>query len=438
MKQSHELFGSTIACECGKTHVIEPREIVFADDAIAQLPAACDRHAPGQRVAVIADSRTWVVAGGAVAEALAQAGRHVHRLIVEDPREGASPVCDDVTKDILANRLEAVDVIVPVGAGVVNDLGKWLAADRGLPFITFATAASMNGYTSANIAPTVNGLKTLLRGYAAKAVLSSPAVLRDAPYKMTASGLGDVVAKSVSSADWFMNHSLFGDYYCARSVGLIARIEPLYLQHPADVRQRKPAAIAALYEALLLTGAAMTMAETSAPSSGGEHMISHCMDMMSTVDGRGHDLHGRQVGVGTVLAAELYQRVLAVESPEFSAPPAGVDERFWGPLAGVMVKEYAAKQPRYAAAREALSQGGRWDRLRQQLSAMLRPPAVIAAVLGGAGAACRAADIGCDRPRLLAAFLHAHEIRSRFTVLDLAYLLGLLPGDLVEIVDQWG
>ncbi len=132
------------------------------------------------------------------------------------------------------------------------------------------------------------------------------------------------------------------------------------------------------------------------------------------------------------------QRVLAVESPEFSAPPAGVDERFWGPLAGVMVKEYAAKQPRYAAAREALSQGGRWDRLRQQLSAMLRPPAVIAAVLGGAGAACRAADIGCDRPRLLAAFLHAHEIRSRFTVLDLAYLLGLLPGDLVEIVDQWG
>ena len=44
---------------------------------------------------------------------------------------------------------------------------------------------------------------------------------------------------------------------------------------------------------------------------------------------------------------------------------------------------------------------------------------------------------GVDRDRLLAAFRHAHEIRSRFTVLDLARLCGVLPGAYEEIVDRW-
>ena len=67
----------------------------------------------------------------------------------------------------------------------------------------------MNGYASANVAPTINGVKTLLRARAPLAVASSPRVLGQAPHEMTAAGLGDVLAKSVSSADWYMNHHLF-------------------------------------------------------------------------------------------------------------------------------------------------------------------------------------------------------------------------------------
>ena len=59
---------------------------------------------------------------------------------------------------------------------------------------------------------------------------------------MTASGLGDLLAKSVSSTDWRLNHLLFGDYYCARSVGLIDEIEPLYLNNPRGVKGGEPGA----------------------------------------------------------------------------------------------------------------------------------------------------------------------------------------------------
>ena len=53
------------------------------------------------------------------------------------------------------------------------------------------------------------------------------------------------------------------------------------------------------------------------------------------------------------------------------------------------------------------------------------------------GAATRAADIRCDRPRLRAAFTHAHQMRERFIVLDLARLAGVLPAAYDEILDRW-
>ncbi|MFA6135086.1 MAG: iron-containing alcohol dehydrogenase [Phycisphaerae bacterium] len=415
---------------------------MLADDAIARLPDLCAEFAAGRRVAVLMDVRTRVVAGAAVAASLAGAGGpvapwSVQEVIVPDGADQASPVCDVATHRVLDRQVGGVDLVVPVGSGVVCDLGKWLAFDRCVPFVPFATALSMNGYTSANVAPTIDGVKTLLRAAAPQAVVASPKVLAAAPYEMTASGLGDVLAKSVSSADWYLNHALFGDYYCQAAVDLIARIEPLYTDRPGDLLWRRGEAMEALFHALLLTGVAMTMAGSSAPASGGEHMISHSLDMLAGVDGRGHDLHGRQVGVGTVLCAELYRRVLEIESPDCLPPREAVDEGFWGPLAPAVARQYADKVPRLRQVGQQLRTGSTWDDLRRTLAAMLRSPQTVASCLTTAGAAVKAADIGCDRNRLLSVFLHAHEIRSRVTILDLAGLLGLMPASAAEIVDSW-
>jgi glycerol-1-phosphate dehydrogenase [NAD(P)+] len=434
---NQELFGRTFACECGKTHRIEPREVVFASGAAEQMPALCARWVKGRRAAVVMDVRTREVAGADVSRRLAADGWAVSELLVPDRSDGHVPVCDDVTQAKLAAALGPTDLIVPVGSGVVTDLSRWLAEDRKLPFVGFATAASMNGYTSSNAAPTIAGVKRLMWAHPPVALAADPTIIAAAPQEMTASGLGDVLAKSVSATDWRLNHLLFGDYYCARSVNLIADIEPLYLEYPDDLKARSARAIDALFRALLLTGVAMTMAETSAPSSGGEHMISHSLDMLALRDGVEHDLHGRQVGIGTVIASEVYRRVLAVESPKFVDPQGSPDERFWGELAGEMTQEYAAKAKRLRPAVEKLSQRGEWDRIRADLAPLTRTPETVQNCLSRAGAAARAADIGISKEHLLGVLLHAHEIRSRFTILDLARLVGVMPKAAGEIVEQW-
>jgi len=430
-------FGQTIECACGKTHRIEPGLVIYENDALRRLPAVLAEFATGRRVAVMMDTRTRAVAGAAAAQLLRAAGWNVSELVVPDPPGGTTPVCDGGTHDELVNRLAEPDAILTVGSGVVNDLGKWIAFDRDLPHVCFGTAASMNGYASANVAVAIDGVKSLIWARPARAVVADPAILRDAPFELITAGLGDVLAKSVSSADWRLNNILFGDYFCERSVSLIADIEPLYVEHPDRIRELDADAIAALFRALLLTGVAMTMAGTSSPASGGEHLISHTLDMMSSLDGTRHDLHGRQVGVGTIIASEIYRRVMALESPKFIMEPAGVDRAFWGRLAEGVESFYADKPARLDAAVAALSTGNTWDRVREAVAPMLRPPEQIRDCLRLAGAAWRAEDLGCSRDRLRDALLNAHVIRPRFTILDLARLVGVLPAAADEIVEQW-
>jgi len=431
------IFGKTFDCECGKRHAVEPREIVYDADAINLLPAVCARATKGRRVVLIMDARTRHVGGRDAASILRAADWLVSEIVVPDRGGGERPVCDDRTKEWLENQAEETDLMLAVGSGVLSDLAKWIAVERGIPFVVLATAASMNGYASANVAPTIRGVKSLVRAQPPYAVLASPTTLAAAPDEMTAAGLGDILAKSVSTADWQLNHVLFGDFYCARAARLIEGIEPLYLQNPLALRAREPEAFEALFNGLLLTGAAMTMAETSAPASGGEHMIGHALDMMAALDGARHDLHGRQVGVGTILASELYRRVLSVESPEFRAPTTEVDRSFWGKLGGVVAEHYAEKTARLDAARSRLAEGDAWDDLRARFAPLVRPPEITRDCLKLAGAAWQAGDIGCDEKRLLNAFLHAHEMRARFTVLDLARLVGVLPDAAGEIVNEW-
>jgi len=431
------IYGQTIECDCGKTHHVEPQRVIYENGALSRLPEVLSEYTTGRRVVALMDIRTREVAGQEAAALLRDANWEVSEIVVPDPAQGASPICDDHTHDWLLRRIETADGVLPIGSGVLNDLGKWTAFNLNVPYVCFGTAASMNGYASANVATTIKGVKSLLWARPPRTVLSDPAILRDAPYELTTAGLGDILAKSVSSADWRMDHFLFGDYFCKRSVSLIADIEPLYMDHPEDVRERKPKAMEALFHGLLLTGIAMTMAETSSPASGGEHLVSHTLDMMSSLDGVPHDLHGRQVGVGTVLASEVYRRVISLESPDFSRTSMDFDKEFWGALGDEIETHYAQKVERLQKAAEILSQGDSWDRLCEEVKPFLRSPERIRNCLKRAGAAYRAEDLGCSRERLLRAVLHLHEIRSRFTVIDLARLAGILPQAAAEIVEQW-
>ncbi|MBN1817252.1 MAG: iron-containing alcohol dehydrogenase [Sedimentisphaerales bacterium] len=429
------MLGKTFACSCGQTHTVPTRIILYAEDAIEQLSSLLASCVQGRQIVLLADARTWAIAGDRARQSLQEQGWSCRILMIPD-RDSKSPVCDDITFDHLDLDFPHADVALAVGCGVVCDLTKWLAFKHGIPFAVLATAATMNGFTSANVAPTIRGVKTLLAARAPLAVFAVPSLVAGAPFELTAAGLGDVIAKPISTADWMMNHLFREEHFCRTCSELINSLEPCYFDCPEHIRCRRPQAMEALIQALFYSGIAMTMIGTSAPASGGEHLLSHTLDMMSGLDGRNHDLHGRQVGVGTIVAAALYEKIFEIASPEPGAFPA-LDRTFWGERMESVRQQYDQKIPSMETMRLKIRHGDLWRDFLDQCRPLLRTPKQIKQCLQTAGAAHTCADIGCSRDRVLAAVLHMHEIRKRPTVVDLAWMLGILPAAAEEIIDRW-
>ena len=431
-----ELLGKTFACACGRNHTVPTREIVYAKDALEQIPGKLERLVEGRRIALVADERTWDVVGQTAEQVLNRAGWSVHDIIIPDTN-GSSPVCDDITHDRLNERLVRADITLAVGSGVISDLTKWSAFEQDIPYAALATAATMNGFTAANVAPIIRGIKTIIPARPPVAVFAVPSIIVSAPFVLTAAGLGDTIAKPVSTADWLLNHTLCDEYFCRYCSEIINDLEPSYLDRPAQIKMRDPVAIEALFSALLNSGIAMTIVGTSAPASGGEHLLSHTLDMMSGIDGVAHDLHGRQVGLGAIFSSALYERLFEIDTPTIYAMPPGVEGSFWGAQVENVREQYWQKLPALRVIRDKLKDRNTWRRFRDLARQQVRPPQVIKNCLSSAGAAHTFADIGCSRERLLDAIVHMHEIRKRPTVVDLAWMLGILPEAADDIVDTW-
>ena len=70
----------------------------------------------------------------------------------------------------------------------------------------FATAPSMNGYTSLNAAITEHGHKMSLPAQAPVGAFFDLGVLSAAPARMIRSGLGDSLCRTTAQADWLLAH----------------------------------------------------------------------------------------------------------------------------------------------------------------------------------------------------------------------------------------
>ena len=149
------LLGSTFECECGRVHSVPVKRYIYSKSVINDIPQIltdCMQGQPG-RVAVIADARTWQVAGQAAYGKLSAGDIETRRIIVTDTN-GRSPVTDEETCRWLRAAMaeNRPEVALAVGSGVINDLTKWASYELGVPYAVLCTAASMNGYSAANVA----------------------------------------------------------------------------------------------------------------------------------------------------------------------------------------------------------------------------------------------------------------------------------------------
>ena len=374
--------GMEYSCACGKSHKVDIQAIRVGSGVIQELPGIL-RDLGASHIFLVADNYTFEAAGRQVEQLLDQAGLAYHKRVFQTetplvPNEYA-------LGSVLAAMTSQDDMLLAVGSGTLNDVTKYVSARTGVPYVIAATAPSMDGYAS-TVAPTIlDGFKTTLPAVYPAAIVADVDILKDAPMPMLTAGFGDIIGKFTSLADWRLSHQLNGEYYCPEVAGVIEAAVETCAANAQALAQREPQAIQAVTEALILSGLAMGMVGVSRPASGAEHQMAHYWEMDALRRGEEHPLHGNAVGVGTVLAASLYEMAAEYLPQGFAAPDKGQ----------------------------------------------------ILACLQAAGSCADPKELGIRRELCLKSLLHAMELRDRFTVQKLLEQKGKLSLCAQELVARY-
>ena len=412
-------------CTCGQTHPNVDVEYYAGRDAAVAVADDLKKRLPQGSVLVLSDDNTHRAAGRTILAQLERQQIGHERLKLPGNVSATDRVADQVRRKSVAH-----DLILAVGAGTINDLGKHAAGKQGRPYWAFPTAPSMNGYTSAIAAIKVDGVKRTLPAPPPRFIYIDPDVISRAPLKLMQSGYCDIMAKSVSDVDWQIESLLFSGSYCRLPSAIVAQAEASYLDHPEDLGDGQTSAAMALINGLLVSGAAMTLAGSSAPASGGEHLFSHFLDMRESITGRIPEPHGLQVAAGIILSAACYRRLAKLDR---SALPSRGQEicqeasetipEIWKSIAVDVQQRFAMKRDSLLALDRLLPK--RWEAV-QSLCREVRSPRYYARQMRRTGYPLTMAALKLDAQEFMLAAMHSRAIRERITVLDIAAQAGVL------------
>ena len=399
-------------------------DIRLMDDTRGAEAELIAPHRMGGRLAVVSDPRTHDAMGGRVARALAAVGA-VDDVVVEVEEATIEAVRE------VQDRTRHADAVVAVGSGTIQDLVKYATFLDGRRFATFATAASMNGYSAGTASVTLtSGLKASLPATAPRGLFLDLSVSAAAPSWLSAAGLGDSLCRSTSQVDWWASHRLFGTAYSNVPYLLQEKDEAAMIAHAPALKHGDIAAVGYLHRVMTLCGFGVCFAGSSHPGSMGEHLVSHWIDMFAG-DRHPGTTHGQQVGVASIAMARLQQEILALEKPPVVRPvPVPADDlvaRYGDELGRLCADEMQRKAMDEKQANDFNARlDAIWPDLRRELSAFVMPADEMAAVLASAGGPVTASELGLDADLWADALRHSREIRGRWSFLDLAAEAGIL------------
>lgn len=420
-----------LECDCGRTHYAPIKAIRIGSGALRQLPD--DVRSDGYKHPyIICDKITYDIAAGKCAALLAQAGFQPHVHILKHTGY------DEATLgEIVINRPDDCDLMIGCGTGSITDILRYSSFKLGLPCFTVATAAPMDGFSASVGIMNVNNLKATMPAHGSERIFGDTDILAGAPYRMSIAGFGDLVAKLNAINDWRLAAIANNDHYCLNMDNLVMDYVNDIISKAEDIKNKSPQALGDLMNALLLTGAVISLYGNSRPISGAEHHMSHYWEVLGEQRGRDYAMHGEQAAVGTVLALMLAEELRETDI-DFDAARAAAKlydadiwqreiHRVYGNAADAIIELEAEAHKNDCAGRLARIDRieHRWGDIKAVLTGAYSS-AALRELLKATGCPADPADIGINAEILKDTFMYCKETRARYTVFQLAWDLNLL------------
>lgn len=423
-------------CACGKHHAVDLPWLCVERGALARLPEAL-KAVGAKRPFVVCDDNTYRAAGARVEEVLSAAGIAFQTYIIPCRHDRIAP-SEWELGSMMMHFDTSCDFILGVGSGVVNDLCKVFAHATGRKSGIVGTAPSMDGFASNSSSMEVNNVKMTLYNASPVLILLDTEILAQAPERMLWAGLGDMAAKYCSVCEWRIANIVIGEYYCEEVADMMRASLKKIMAAAPRLMSRDPDAVQPIAEGLVTAGLAMAYAQVSRPASGLEHYFSHVWEMLALERGLPYDLHGIQVGVGTMLTLDILGklRAIAPDRARAQAHMRAFDEAAWEEnirrIFGKTAEEILRAEKKYRKNDPVAHQKrlevilARWDEIMRAIDEELPSAQALRAILEPTGMPLTPEDIGVSRQDVADAFVGSRDIRDKYLSSSLLWDLGLM------------
>ena len=266
-----------------------PKKILIGERALERVGSLCEDLDLKGLVTIFTGPNVMKVAGKKVSDILENYDHKTYFKILPEKIE---------MKNL---KILKSNFIIGVGGGRIIDAAKIAAKRNNLSFISIPTAISHDGIASnrAVIKDTYSIPAVMPTGI----VIDTDIIIKS-PYRLTASGCGDVIAKLTAVEDWKLSNEKTGEYFSEYAATINKTSADLIIKSAKSIRNLENRGLRNLIEALVFSGVSMSIAGSSRPASGSEHLFSHALKILYP---NKTSLHGEECGVGSILCSYLHE-----------------------------------------------------------------------------------------------------------------------------------
>lgn len=440
-----EFIGKKNNCKCGHIHECDIQHIVVEENAISKIVEYINQESY-KTVYIVADKNTEKASKGKVYEILEKNNIKYSKYIFSNNEL----VPDEIAVGKIITHLpRKCELIIGIGAGVINDLCKFISYTVKINYFIIATAPSMDGYASDGAALIVDNLKvTYEKVGRPKAIVADTNILKNAPMHLITAGIGDIFGKYICLTDWHMAHFVTGEYYCQDLVDIMNKAVIAVTNATKDgITARDEKSIGLVMEGLVLAGIDMSYSGNSRPASGSEHHMSHYWEMLFLQQGHEGVHHGTKVGVGTIIAIILYKKLAQKLKETTDLILKHFDKTAWikniklvyGKAApGVIRLEEKVGKNNDEDVAARLVMIAKYKQNIIDLAEKLPEVNSLIELMKKINAPYHPAQIGVTEEMVKNAIIYAKELRNRYGILQLLFDCGWQEEFAAEVVEELG
>jgi len=287
--------------------MVFPREVIVGHNTTEQIKGMCRRITRSKNALIVVDKNTKKISGDRIAKILSGASYEINTIVISSPImkkdvHVAWPTMKEVNAVIKDAEKHESEFLLGVGGGSVIDVTKLAAYELSQLFVSVPTSAAHDGMASPRAALKDKKGSISKTAVSPMAILADTGIISKAPYRMLASGCADVISNLSAVKDWELAHRLKNEEFSTFAASLSETSSKLLLYKAEDIRSGFEEAVWQAVKCMITSGVAMSVADTTRPASGSEHMFSHVLDRIAP----GKALHGEQCGVGAIMMMYLH------------------------------------------------------------------------------------------------------------------------------------